>query len=611
MYGYTGKIAYVDLTKRIIEISRLEEDLARKFIGGSGLAAKLLYDLTNGSTDPFGIENVIIFMTGPLTGTNAPLSGRHEIVSKSPLTGIYGESDCGGFWGTALKKAGFDGLVVRGISSAPVYLWVTDGNVEIRNAFHLWGMDTYELDEILKSDTHSKAVVSSIGPAGERLVPMAAIMHDGKDGRAAGRCGLGAVMGSKKLKAIVVYGAEEVSVADKDSLMKSIRKRSSEIKRAAKATTDFGTAGFLMTAEELGDLPIKNWSVGQWPEGAKLISGERMAETILVDNYGCGACFIKCGRTVKIDKGKFAPVSGGGPEYETLACLGSNCLVDDLESIAKANELCNRYGLDTISTGSVIAFAMEAFERGLLTLKDTGGISLTWGNADAVISTIEQIAWRRGIGELLCQGVRKVSLLLGPEAEEFAVHVKGLELPAHDPRCFASKALAYATSNRGACHLQGPSHFFELGLLEPSIGVTEPLDRFTSEGKGWVVKNVQDASCLYDSVKVCKFLYFGASNLEDILTWFNAVTGYGINMQEFLQIGERIFNLKRLYNIKCGVTSKDDIIPQRILIPLSGGTNGHVPNLEIMLHEYYNARGWTNIGVPTQETLKRLELLNM
>jgi aldehyde:ferredoxin oxidoreductase len=609
MYGYAGKIAYVDLTKRDVEIRRLEEDLAIKFIGGSGIAAKMLYDLTNGSTDPLGKDNVIIFMTGPLTGTNVPLSGRHEIVSKSPLTGIYGESDCGGFWGTALKKAGFDGIVVKGVSSNPVYLWVSDGHVEFKNASHLWGMDTYEIAALLKSETHSKAVVASIGQAGEGLVPLAAIMHDGEDGRAAGRCGLGAVMGSKKLKAIVAYGTGEVTVADTDGLMKSIRKRSMEIKKAAKNTTDFGTAGFLVTAEALGDLPVKNWSIGQWPEGAKLISGQRMAETILVDNYGCGACFIKCGRTVKIDKGKFAPVSGGGPEYETLACLGSNCLVDDLEAIAKANELCNRYGLDTISTGSVIAFAMEAFERGLLTLTDTGGMPLTWGNADAVIATIEQIAFRKGLGELLGQGVRRVSSLLGPEAEEFAVHVKGLEFPAHDPRCFASKALAYATSNRGACHLQGASHFFELGITEPSIGVTEPLDRFRSDGKGWVVKSVQDASCLYDSVKVCKFIYFGASNLEDVLVWFNAVTGHGINMKEFLHIGERIFNLKRLYNIACGITFKDDIIPPRILMPLNGGTNGHVPNLEIMLSEYYAVRGWTQKGVPTQETLKRLELL--
>jgi len=223
MYGYTGKIAYVDLTTRLAEIRRLEEDLSRKFIGGSGLAAKLLYDLTNGSTDPLGKDNVIIFMTGPLTGTNVPLSGRHEVVSKSPLTGIYGESDCGGFWGTALKKAGFDGIVVKGISSDPVYLWVTDGNVEVRDASHLWGMDTYKLADMLKRETHAQAVVSSIGPAGEGLVSLAAIMHDGEDGRAAGRCGLGAVMGSKKLKAIVAYGTEEVTVADKDSLMKSIR----------------------------------------------------------------------------------------------------------------------------------------------------------------------------------------------------------------------------------------------------------------------------------------------------------------------------------------------------------------------------------------------------
>lgn len=609
MSGYMGKIAWVDLTQNVVEIRDLDTKLTEMFIGGSGVGAKILNDLTDSSTDPLGKDNIIIFMTGPLTGTIAPLSGRHQIISKSPLTGIYAESDCGGYWGTALKKSGFDGVVITGVADAPVYLWINEGKIEIRSAYHLWGMDTYELDQVLKNETHQDAVVSCIGPAGERLVPIAAVMHDGKDGRAAGRCGIGAVMGSKKLKALVAYGNQDVPIGDKKKLMELVRLRSRDIKENATGTTTYGSAGFMKTGEKLGALPVKNWSQGEWAEGAARISGEKMTETILTENYGCGACFIKCGRTVKVEKGKYAPVSGGGPEYETLGLFGSNCLVDDLEAIAKANELCNRYGLDTISTGSVISFAMEAFERGLLSDKDTNGLSLIWGNADAVISSIEKIATRSGIGELLCQGVRKTARVLGPEAEEFAVHVKGLELPAHDPRCFASNALAYVTSNRGACHLQAGSHFLEVGLTEPAVGILEGLDRFEVEGKGEVVAKMQNAMSLFDSVKACKFLYFGGALLDDVLTWYNAVTGRELTMPEFLEIGERIFNLKRMYNVKCGITSKDDILPPRMLTPQqSGGSAGIVPDLQKMLSDYYQYRGWSQDGVPTKATLERLSL---
>jgi aldehyde:ferredoxin oxidoreductase len=610
-FGYMGQVAWVDLTRRSVEVKALDAGLAEKFIGGSGLGAKILYDHTDGrKTDPLGPENVIVFATGPLTGTPVPLSGRHEVVAKSPLTGIYGESDCGGMWGTALKRAGFDAIVVRGSSPVPVYLWVNDGEVTIRNAHHLWGMDSYEVEAALKNETNPQAVVSCIGPAGERLVPLAAVMHDGKHGRTAGRCGLGAVMGSKRLKAIAAHGMAKPAVANPSALTESIRSRGAEIRKAAQGTTAYGTSGFLRTSNNLGDLSIKNWIEGEWTAGAEKLSGERMAETILVDRYACGACFISCGRTVKVQSGPFAPVDGAGPEYETLAMLGASCLLDDLEAVARANELCNRLGLDTISTGAVIAFAMEAREKGLLSREDAGKIDLHWGSADGVLSAIEAIAYRRGIGDFLAGGVRRMGAILGPEADPLAVHVKGLELPAHDPRCFASKAVSYATSNRGACHLQSGSHFFELGITDPALGVNEGLDRFATEGKGALVARCQNAICMWDSLKVCKFLPFGGGQLADILSWFNAVTGREMSMPDFLTTGERIFNLKRLYNMECGVSGRDDTLPPRILTPKkTGGSANYVPDLKTMLDEYYQVRGWTADGRPTAATLRRLGLV--
>jgi aldehyde:ferredoxin oxidoreductase len=604
-----GKLAWIDLSRRSIEARELDPRLAGAYIGGSGLGARILYDETDAGTEPLGAENVLIFATGPLVGTNAPLSGRHQVVARSPLTGIYGESDCGGHWGTALKRAGFDALIVRGKADAPVYVWLDDGKIEIRDASHVWGRDTYEMDAVLKGETHRDAVVTGIGPAGERQVLLASVMADGKDGRTAGRCGLGAVMGSKRLKALVAHGRTSVPVADQKGLTNAVRARSAKILEVAKGTTDYGTAGFTPLSEKLGDLPIRNWAQGDWRDGAAKIGGEAMAGTILVDRYRCGACIIACGRTVRVDKGPYAPVDGGGPEYETVALIGANTLVDNLEAIARANELCNRYGMDTISVGAVIAFAMEAFEKGLISEDDTGGVRLEWGNPAAVLAMIEQIAMGEKVGKLLGRGVRHAAEALGGSAAEFAVHTKGLEFPAHDPRCFASKAVSYATSNRGACHLQSGSHFFELGITDPALGIHQGLERHEVQGKGELAAKAQNAACLFDSLKACKFLAFGGVGLGEVIDWYNFVTGRGISTDEALGIGERIFNLKRMYNVRLGVRRKDDTLPPRMYTPRpTGGSAGYVPDLETMLREYYAVRGWDDSGVPTPQTLGRLGL---
>ncbi|QNB46338.1 aldehyde ferredoxin oxidoreductase [Thermanaerosceptrum fracticalcis] len=613
LYGYQGKILWIDLSEKTVNKVDLSADDAYKYIGGSGLGAKILFSTTGAETDPLGPENTLIFMTGPFTGTRVPTAGRHAVVTKSPLTGIWAESDIGGTWGTALKKAGIDGLVIVGASNNPVYLWITDSTVEFRNAEHIWGKDTYEIEDIIRSETNHKAAITSIGPAGENLVKFASIMSDGKDGRAAGRSGVGAVMGAKKLKAIAVCGSQNTSVARPEELKKSITKFLPTLVANTKTRKEFGTSGALISSEKLGDLPIKNWREGSWVEGSERISGQRMAETILTGRFYCSSCMIGCGRKVEIKNSAYGNVDGAGPEYETLALLGALCLVDDLEAVAMANELCNRYGMDTISTGGVIAFAMECFEHGLITEEDTGGVSLQWGDAGAVIDMIHQIGQRKKLGKILAEGVKRAAAQIGGVAEEFALHVKGLEPPAHDPRAFNSLAVAYATSNRGACHLQGFTHPYEIAATIPELNYCKPFDRFAVRGKGELTANLQNIMSMCDSLKICKFAVVGGVTLTHMVEWLNLITGWEMTVADFLLTGERLFNLKRLYNVRCGITRKDDTLPPRLLSLKrgSGGAADNLPPLGEMLSEYYLYRGWDELGRPTQSKLEELDLVNI
>lgn len=611
MKGYAGKILRVDLTKGKVEAEKLDENLAKKFIGGSGLATKILFDETGPETDPLGPDNRLIFMTGPFAATPIITSGRHHVVTKSPLTGAYTESDSGGTWGPFLKRAGFDGIVVSGKSSKPVYLWVADGKAEIRDASRLWGMDTYDVEPVIRKETRNEAVVASIGPGGEKAVRYASIMNDGKDARAAGRGGAGAVMGSKNLKAIAVHGSLQVEIADPEGLRASLKEISPMVAKNAEGMRKNGTAGGLATFEALGSLPLQNWKYqGRWEQGASKIAGPAMTERMLTGNYYCEKCVIGCGRRVKLDKGPFAPVEGAGPEYETVAMLGSLCLVDDLEAIAKANELCNRYGIDTISCGGAIAFAMEAYEKGLITKKETGEIELQWGRGDVMVKMVEKIGKREGLGHLLGEGVRIAAEKIGKNAVEYSLHVKGQELPAHDPRCYNAGAVSYATSNRGACHLAGFSHVFERILSMSEIGLEKPMPRLEVKGKGELTAKTQDVMGLYDSLKVCKFTMFGGLKLTPILSWYTMVTGNPMDMAEFLKTAERIFNLKRLYNVRCGISRKDDTLPARFLTLKHEGENltPSLPPLGEMLAEYYQYRGWSEEGFPRPEKLKELGL---
>ncbi len=611
MKGYAGKILRVDLSKKRVEAVKLDDDLAKKYIGGAGIGAKILYDETGPQTDPLGPDNRLIFMTGPFAATPVLTSGRHAVVSKSPLTGAYMEADSGGTWGPFLKRAGFDGVVVTGKSEKPVYLWIADGQAEIRDAGRFWGMDNYDLEPALQKETRPEAVVASIGPAGEKGVRYAGIFNDGRDARAAGRGGSGAVMGSKNLKAIVVHGKQEIMIADPEGLKASLKEIAPMVAKNTEPMRKNGTAGGLATFEALGSLPLQNWKYqGRWEKGAVAIAGPAMTERMLTGNYYCEKCVIGCGRRVKIDKGPYAGVEGAGPEYESIAFLGSLCLVDDLEAVAKANELCNRYGMDTISCGAAIAFAMEAYEKGILTKKDTGELELQWGRADVMVKMVEKIGKREGIGELLGEGVRIAAEKLGKNAVEFSLHVKGMEIPGHDPRCYNAGALGFATSNRGACHLQGFSHSFERVLSMPEIGLENPSPRHDVAGKGKMTADTQNMMGLFDALKLCKFSLFGGVKLTPMAQWYTMVTGVPMTIPEFLKIGERMYNLKRMYNVRCGISRKDDTLPARFLTLKHEGEGliPHLPPLGEMLSDYYKTRGWSEEGIPSQEKLKELGL---
>jgi aldehyde:ferredoxin oxidoreductase len=608
--GYMGKILRIDLTKKTYRAEEVSEKTVELYIGGSGLGARILYDETTPETDPLGPENPLIFAVGPLTGTRVFNSNRFEVVTRSPLTGIYAEANCGGYWGEAFKKCGYDAMVVEGASKKPVYLYLDGKGVKFEDASGLWGKETFETERFFEDKYGKDMEAAVIGPAGENLVRIANIVTDATHGRSAGRCGVGAVMGSKKLKAVVAHGKMEVPVADEEGIKEQMKFHAPLMKKdIALAINNYGTAAGVEYCEEIGNLPVKNWYQGPWPEGAKKISGQAMAKTILVDRYHCGRCVMNCGRTVTVADGPYKGVPIGGPEYETIGLLGSNLLVDDLPAIAKSNELCNRLGLDTISTGGVIGFAMEAYERGLVKKKDLGGLELTWGNARAVHEMIEMIARRKGFGDVLADGVRRAAEKVGGIAHEFAVHVKGLEPPAHDPRAKMTVAVGFATSNRGACHLQAFTHDFEEGAAIKDLGSPQLTDRFTPEGKAENVVNMQHLMSMFDSLTCCKFALFGGITVKPLADFLSHVTGWSFDERDFMRTGERIYNLKRLFNVRLGVSRKDDTLHPRYLFHKRGGGTNVLPQMERMLSEYYELRGWDEFGIPTREKLKELGIV--
>ena len=608
---YAGKLLRVDLSDSSHRVEPIREQDMRRYLLGSGLAAQIFYTEMDPARDPLDPASPLLAFNGVLTGTIAPTASRSTWCGRSPLTGIWGESNMGGHWGAELRFAGFDGLIITGRAAEPVYLWLHDGQVEIRPAGHLWGLDHFAAFERLRRETDPQAQAACIGPAGENRVLLAGVQQGGQEhARTAGRGGMGALLGSKNLKAIVVRGHEKPAYPDARAFRAFVRQINRFIQENAVALSQLGTAGGVPATEVVGDLPLKNWTLGNWPEGAAAISGQRIAETIFTKHTRCHACPIGCGQAVEITDGPYAGVRGHGPEYETLAGFGGNCLCDDLNAIAYMNDLCNRYGLDTISTSSAIAFAMEAFEKGLISQRETGGLELTWGNAEAMIAAIHAIAHREGIGELLADGVRAAAQRLGPEAEAFALHVKGLEVPYHDPRAFVSMAAGYATSNRGACHLETLSYWMGYGARFAGWHDPEQFDDHDSRGKGRLAADFQNYVSVYNPLGLCKFIAKAHIGPQELAELVNAALGWDWTGDDVLRTGERLFNLKRLINRRFGVTAADDTLPRRFLTEPrpTGGAAGVLPDLDSMLEEYYRVRGWTPDGAPTPERLAELGL---
>ncbi len=611
MHGLMGKILRVNLAEGKISEEEIPEEMAKKFLGGRGIASKYLFDEVKPGIAPLGPENKLIFMSGLLTGTPSPSAARYSVVAKSPLTNIWAQSNSGGRWGVDLKHSGFDGIIFEGISEKPVYFVIDDGKAELCDASDLWGKNVSETTGVLKETLGEKFNVASIGVAGENLVKYAAIMNDLH--RAAGRCGLGAVMGSKRLKAIAVKGTKEIRIANKKAFQEVSKKQFELLGEniLAAGLQGYGTTLVLDIVNVCGGLPTRNWQTGVC-SFVEEINGEALNEKVLVQAVGCFACPIKCGRGTEIRKGPYAGQKGEGPEYETIAFFGATCDNSDIESITMANYLCNDYGLDTISCGSTVAFTMECFEKGILTKEDAGGLEIRFGDSEMIVELVHKIAKRDGVGDLLAEGTRIMAQRLGQDSERFAMHVKGLELPAYDSRAAKITGLAFATANRGGDHITGyvqaPTFLASPFLVIEESEIEDPLKENPEETK--IVKDLEDALTVFDAVGFCKFMGL-ASDAQEVSDIIAAVIGREFRVEDFRKAGERIYNLERAFNIREGLTRTDDTLPMRLLEdPLpEGPAEGHVNNLEILLDPYYEFRGWDKTtGKPTPEKLRELDL---
>lgn len=589
MEGWAGKILDIDLTSGDIKTTPLDMNMARLFLGGRGLGARLLWDLVGPEVEPLAPENVLIFATGPLTASGAQTSNRFSVTTKSPLTGTILDANSGGWWGMRFKRTGHDILIVRGKAPKPVLIEITPEGVVIKDAAHVWGRTVLETTATLGQNNNKRNVLC-IGPAGENLSLISAIMNDGT--RSLARGGVGAVMGSKNLKAIVTEGAEKNVAHDREQFKFMLYETGKIVKQSpltSKALPQFGTAVVMNVINEIGALPTRNFQQSQF-ENAEAISGERMTDTILVKKRACWACPIACTRVTKTER-----MEGEGPEYESTWAFGAQCGIDDLELIAEANYLCNDLGLDTISMGSTIGCAMELAEKGLLKS------DLHFGQADKLHEYISDTAYRRGFGDDLAEGSYRLGEKYG--APELSMSSKKLEMPAYDPRGMQGQGLLYATSNRGACHMRG-------NMLGPEVlALPRLVDRLATQGKAGIVAVHQDTAAVVDSLVVCKFTNMAATE-EHFARLLTAVSGQPFAAQDLSQVGRRVWNLERLYNLREGFTNADDTLPERLLNEpvVDGPSAGFTVKLGPMLQEYYAFRGWDEHGVPEADTLQGLGL---
>ncbi|MDD1651522.1 MAG: aldehyde ferredoxin oxidoreductase family protein [Methanomicrobiales archaeon] len=587
--GMMGRILRVDLTRGGCTASDLPEEWQRDFLGGRGLGVGIVSSLLNPRIDPLAPENILVLAAGPLTGSGMPLGARYSVVSRSPLSGTLASSNSGGFFGAMLKQAGFDAVVIQGRASRPSVLWICDGTGEIRDASDSWGMTISDAMARIRKDLHSpKARVACIGPAGERLSRMAAIVND--LGRAAGRGGMGAVLGAKRLKAVAVHGEMSREAPDPEQF----RQVKAEVQAVVEqsgitkgALHRLGTANLVRVVNEAHLLPTRNYQGSHFPE-AEQISGERLAETMLDRVVGCHSCAIACGRETRVGDETIH-----GPEFETIWAFGADCGVSSLEAVARANHLCNELGLDTLSTGATIACAMELSERGIIPER------IRFGDRDAVVDLVRKIGYREGIGDALAEGSYRFALRLGHP--ECSISVKGLELPGYDPRGLMGQGLEYATSVRGACHVYG-------NMVYPEVfGIPVRLDPLALEGKAEWTKRMQDRAAAIDSVGICMFSLriFPPALYARMAA---AATGLPVTEESLLLAGERCWNLQKIFNLRAGLTKADDTLPPRLLQEpvTSGPARGRVWQRQPLLDDYYAARGWDLDGRPTQVTLDRL-----
>lgn len=607
--GYNGRILRVNLSNRSVTTETVDELFCRRYIGGAGFVSYYLWKELKRGVDALSPDNKLIFALGPLSGLQLPGAARHCVGAKSPLTGGIAKSEAGGFWAAELKRAGYDAIILEGRSENPVYLWVQDREVSIRDASHLWGKETKETEAAIRAALGDDRVqVALIGPAGENMVRYACIMHGLHD--AAGRGGLGSVMGSKNLKAIAVRGHKLPRIADPERVKQMRQQVLAHL--LPHPLSEFGTGGpDMLMFESTGNLPVRNFRDGLFPK-VKQIHGGVIKDTMRVGMEGCFACPLRCKKVVKLEEPYSVDPAYGGPEYETLAALGSNCGIGNLKAIVKGNERCNAYGLDTISTGSTIAFAMECFEKGLLTTKDTGGIELRFGNDEAMLRMIELIVKRQGIGNLLAEGTARIAKKISKGSEEFAMQVKGLEAGMHEPRLSAGFGLINMVSPQGADHCASLPDF--AAFSEPMIrklhhlGIVEPLPSDDiGPRKVAFSRLVQLKKIIDDSLVVCAFLDYSLDKQAELVV---AATGWETGAVELSRVAERILTTARLINVREGLTATADVLPERFFQPKTDGALADKPlspeQMEKARHYYYSLMGWDERGVPLAEKLEEL-----